>query len=119
MVLALNGETLGLSRRLAVNLDAPFGDALAMGQALGRLQGPLRMGVPFPFSMQTELLHYWLERAALGVAVSIRTVPPPRMADALQADEIDGFCVGEPWGSHAVEVAGARLLLPGSAMIWR
>ncbi|MEO6298965.1 MAG: ABC transporter substrate-binding protein [Paracoccaceae bacterium] len=117
MVLALNGETLGLSRRLAVNLDAPFGDALAMGQALGRLQGPLRMGVPFPFSMQTELLHYWLERAAPGVAVSIRTVPPPRMADALQADEIDGFCVGEPWGSHAVEVAGARLLLPGSA-IW-
>ena len=39
------------------------------------------------------------------------------MAAAMLADEIDGFCVGEPWGSHAVEQAGARLVLAGSG-IW-
>ena len=97
MVMALNGETLGLSHKVARLVAAPFGDALAAGLALTVLGQPLRIGVPFAFSMQAELLHYWLERAAPGLAVSIHTVPPSRMAGALLADEIDGFCVGEPW----------------------
>lgn len=117
MVMALNGETLGISSRITARIDAAFGDAVAMGRALSGLRQPLRIGVPFAFSMQTELLHYWLDRAAPELAVSIHTVSPPRMAEALLTDEIDGFCVGEPWGSQAVAVAGARLLLPGSA-IW-
>ncbi|MGL4281410.1 MAG: hypothetical protein ACRCS0_13670 [Albidovulum sp.] len=29
----------------------------------------------------------------------------------MRMGEIDGFCVGEPWGSHAVDTAGARLVL--------
>lgn len=118
LVLSLNGQVLGVSALVAARLGAVgFGDAAAAGRAVAGLGGSLRIGVPFPFSMQAELLHYWLDHAAPGVAVEIRTVPPPRMAEALRADEIDGFCVGEPWGSHAVEMAGARLLLPGAA-IW-
>ena len=117
MVMALNGETLGVSNRLAALDHAPFGDAMAVGRALSALGQPLRMGVPFAFSMQAELLHYWLERAAPGLAVTIHTVPPPRMSQALLTNEIDGFCVGEPWGSQAVVDAGARILLAGSA-IW-
>jgi two-component system, oxyanion-binding sensor len=78
----------------------------------------LRVGVPFAFSMHRELLHYWL--GALGadpLQLDIRTVPPPRMAEALAADEIDAFCVGEPWGSVAVETGSGALLIPTSA-IW-
>lgn len=114
MILTLNGQVFGLSRDIP---DIGFGDPAATGAALGALGRNLRIGVPFPFSMQTELLTYWTRRAALDASVEVRTVPPPRMAEAMQAGEIDGFCVGEPWGSHAVEVAGARLVLPGSA-IW-
>lgn len=114
MVLTLNGQVFGMSRDLP---DIGFGDPAATGAALGALGRKLRIGVPFPFSMQAELLTYWTRRAALDASVEVRTVPPPRMAEAMQAGEIDGFCVGEPWGSHAVEVAGARLVLPGSA-IW-
>lgn len=114
MVLSLNGQIFGLSPHLPA---LPFGDPVAAGRALAGLGRSLRIGVPFPFSMQAELLAYWVEKAAAGADVQIRTVPPPRMAEALRADEIDGFCVGEPWGSHAVERAGARLVLPGSA-IW-
>lgn len=114
MVLTLNGQVLGLSADLP---DIGFGDPVATGAALRQLGRKLRIGVPFPFSMQAELLTYWTERAAGDAPVEVRTVPPPRMAEAMQAGEIDGFCVGEPWGSHAVEIAGARLALPGSA-IW-
>lgn len=114
MVLSLNGQIFGLSPKLPA---LPFGDPVEAGRALAELPGVLRIGVPFPFSMQNELLSYWVDRAAKGARVDIRTVPPPRMAEAMLAGEIDGFCVGEPWGSHAVEQAGARLVLPGSA-IW-
>ena len=118
LILSLNGQVFGISEGLApafAGLD--FGDAPGAARVLAGLPGRLRIGVPFPFSMQAELLHYWLSRAAPDARIDIRTVPPPRMAKALLANEIDGFCVGEPWGSHAVEMADARLVLPGSA-IW-
>lgn len=116
-MLSLNGQVLGVSEQVAARLGPlAFGAPQVAGQAIAALGGRLRIGVPFPFSMQAELLHYWLERAAPGFLS--RSAPcRPRMAAALLADEIDGFCVGEPWGSHAVEMAGARLLFAGSA-IW-
>ena len=104
--------------------DAGFGfdfaDAVAAGRALiAAASGPLRIGVPFPFSMHAELVHYWL--SALDLApqgqIDMRTIPPPMMAQALAADEVDVVCVGEPWGSIAVESGAGELLLPGSA-IW-
>lgn len=116
MVLSLNGQVIGLSRALAATTPAlPFGDP-GIGATLPT-DGPLRFGVPFPFSMHALLLHYWLSRVAPDLDVTLHSIPPPRMAEALEAGEIDGFCVGEPWGTRAVQVAGARLILPGSA-IW-
>ncbi|SFJ38386.1 CmpA/NrtA family ABC transporter substrate-binding protein [Celeribacter neptunius] len=124
-VLSMNGNVIGVSNDLAQRLrdvghGFGFNDAAAAGQDLIKAaKGRLRIGVPFPFSMHAELLYYWL--SALGLpapqSVDIRTVPPPLMADAIEAGEIDAFCVGEPWGSKAVESGGGELLLPGSA-IW-
>lgn len=125
-VLSVNGNVIGVSLDLARRLEAAghdfgFHDARAAGQALIAARGDrLRIGVPFPFSMHAELVFYWL--SALGLpapqAVDIRTVPPPLMAEAMKAGEIDAFCVGEPWGSKAVENGVGALLLPTSA-IWR
>jgi NitT/TauT family transport system ATP-binding protein len=116
MVLSLNGQVIGLSRALAGATPAlPFGDP-QIGAALPK-GITLRFGVPFPFSMHALLLHYWLSRVAPDLEVTLHSIPPPRMAESLEAGEIDGFCVGEPWGTRAVQVAGARLILPGSA-IW-
>ncbi|MEM1432014.1 MAG: ABC transporter substrate-binding protein [Pseudomonadota bacterium] len=124
-VLSVNGNVVGVSKDLAGKLSAlghgfDFADASRAGLALMRAtEGRLRIGVPFPFSMHAELVYYWL--AALGMTVpqglDVRTVPPPRMADALADGEIDAFCVGEPWGSIAVEGGHGALLLPG-ASIW-
>ena len=122
-VLNLNGNVVGVSQHLAQRLRQngygfDFADAALAGRALLATGGTLRVGVPFAFSMHRELLHYWL--GALGadpMQLDIRTVPPPRMADALAADEIDAFCVGEPWGSVAVETGSGALLIPTSA-IW-
>lgn len=115
MVLSLGGQVIGLSAECAARARVGFGDPMALGAALAGQD--LRLGVPFPFSMQALLLRYWLQRAAPGLQPRIVTVPPSRMAEALRAGDIDGFCVGEPWGSAAATEAGARLVLTGS-QIW-
>ena len=120
-LLSVNGTVIGVSRDVATRMDgAHFGDAWATGRALiAAVDGPIRIGVPFPFSMHAELLSHWF--GVLGVTAPIglvvRTVPPSMMADALRHDEIDAFCVGEPWGSMAVEQGAGVLVLPGAA-IW-
>lgn len=124
-VMSVNGTVIGVSNDLAKKLrsyghDFGFHNALSAGQALKNVvDAPLRIGVPFPFSMHAELLYYWLDASGLPApqGLSIRTVPPPLMAEALSAGDIDAFCVGEPWGSKAVETGVAALLLPGRA-IW-
>ncbi|WP_171180316.1 ABC transporter substrate-binding protein [Ruegeria sp. HKCCD8929] len=123
-VLSLNGNVIGVGRGLEKLLRAQgypfdFRDATAAGAALARVaDGPLVFGVPFPFSMHVELLRYWVEGTELASKqVEIRTVPPPLMARALAAGEIDAFCVGEPWGSVSVDEQAGALLLPGRA-IW-
>ncbi len=123
-VLSVNGNVIGVGRALEARLRAAgygfdFSDAQKAAVALaGVADGPLVFGVPFPFSMHVELLHYWLEATGLSeTGVELRTVPPPLMAQALAEGDIDAFCVGEPWGSAAVEEKAGALLLPGQA-IW-
>ncbi|SFG66006.1 NitT/TauT family transport system ATP-binding protein [Palleronia marisminoris] len=124
-VLSVNGNVVGVSAALAERMREAghrfgFDDAAAAGQALiAAAEMPLRIGVPFPFSMHAELIYHWL--SALGLpspqSLIVRTVPPPLMAEAIRAHEIDAFCVGEPWGTAAVEGGVGELLLPGNA-IW-
>ncbi|MBM7068888.1 CmpA/NrtA family ABC transporter substrate-binding protein [Actibacterium sp. 188UL27-1] len=126
MVLSVNGNTIGVSTALAQMMRAEgwhggFQTPMETGHALlGSARNPLRIGVPFPFSMHTELLHIWLQGCDLpdpGM-LQIITIPPPRMAEAVADNQIDAFCVGEPWGSQTVEAQVGELILPGSA-IWQ
>lgn len=125
-VLSVNGNIIGVSKALAnriraIGHDFDFADARKAGKALiaASEEKPLRIGVPFPFSMHAELVRYWL--GALGYStdetLDIRTIPPQLMGNAVNAGEIDAFCVGEPWGSKAVVSGSGTLLLPCSA-IW-
>jgi len=124
-VMSANGNVIGVNRALEDALreaghDFAFDDPVSAASALRQVaKTPLRFGVPFPFSMHTELVKYWLESLGWDLAtdIDIRTVPPPLMADAIAAGEIDAFCVGEPWGSLAVDQKVGALLLPGSA-VW-
>ncbi|MHA6346548.1 CmpA/NrtA family ABC transporter substrate-binding protein [Roseivivax sp. CAU 1761] len=125
-VLSVNGTVIGVAQPLAERLADQghgfgFDDAAAAGRGLIAAAGPapLRVGVPFPFSMHAELVLYWLAALGLDCAARLvlRTIPPPLMPEAIRAGEIDAFCVGEPWGSRVVDLDLGALLLPGAA-IW-
>lgn len=112
MILSQGGQAIGAAPRLAERLP-PLTDPLQAARAiLAAADGPLRVGVPFAFSTHALLMLRWL-----GGGIVIRTVPPPVMAEALAQDEIDLFCVGEPWGSVAAQAGVGRLIAPGRA-IW-
>lgn len=119
--LSVNGDVFGVSSDLADGMrqaghDFAFDDAAAVSRCLAQVApGRLRIGVPFPFSTHVELVRYWLR--GVPVEFELCTIPPPDMAGALAAGEIDAFCVGEPWGSVAVEQGAGALVLPSRA-IW-
>ncbi|MCV6823556.1 MULTISPECIES: ABC transporter substrate-binding protein [Halocynthiibacter] len=124
MVLSVNGNSIGVhpdiaGKMRAIGWDGSFTTPRETGEFLLAVTGgKLRIGSPFPFAMHTELLRHWL--TALGMPeeeLDIRIVPPPHMPAAMAKGEIDAFCVGEPWGSSAVENGHAELVLPGSS-IW-
>ncbi|WP_137109610.1 ABC transporter substrate-binding protein [Rhodobacter sp. SY28-1] len=123
MVLSVGGQAIAVSAALAEAMRAGghgfgFGDPVAARQALAAVvPGMLRVGVPFPFSTQAELVRRWLAGSDLDRRFSIHTVPPPLMADALATGEVDAFCVGEPWASYAVERGVGALVLAGRS-IW-
>lgn len=123
MVLSQGGQAIAVSSALEARLRGgghgfDFDDPLAARAALAKAHpGQLRVGVPFPFSTQAELVRHWLDGTDLAHRLTIHTVPPPQMADALATDEVDACCVGEPWASFAVEQGRGALLLAGRA-IW-
>lgn len=124
MVLSANGTVIGVSCDMADamrakgwqgNFDDPVATAVPLLSALER---PLRVGVPFPFSMHRLLFEYWIGATHLDApAPEIITMPPPLMSEAVRAGELDVFCVGEPWGSVAVSAGVGELIMPGGA-IW-
>lgn len=129
MALGINGNAItvsgGLARALGVD-GAAFPDPAEAGAAMKREvarrvragEPPLTFAMVFPFSSHNYQLRYWLAASGVDPDADVRLVviPPPYMVDSLAAGQIDGFCVGEPWNSLAVERGVGRILLPGTAV---
>ncbi|MBY6029354.1 ABC transporter substrate-binding protein [Halomonas denitrificans] len=125
MVLGRQGNTLVLSQRLANALDVrsdlprPQGSALALRDCLTRGLAKPRLAMVYPYSCQHLLLREWLSLGAIDSdsEVELVALPPPRMVDALREGEIDGFCVGEPWGSQAEFRQVGKVIASGADMM--
>lgn len=127
MGLGLGGNAITVSAPLweamqAAGAPADFSPAV-VGAALRLVvklrADKLKLAVVHPYSSHNYELRYWL--SASGVHpdrdVELVIVPPPLMVDALAAGRIDGFCVGEPWGSVAV-ASGAGRIATVKARLW-
>jgi ABC-type nitrate/sulfonate/bicarbonate transport system substrate-binding protein len=79
----------------------------------------VRLAAVFPFSSHNYLLRHWLALGGLHPDrdLHLTVVPPARAARALGDGEVDGFCAGEPWGSHAAFLGIGRVAL-ATGDIW-
>lgn len=123
--LDLNGNAITVSQTLwarMVAIDptaiaarprtaAPLREIIAAERRDGR--PPLRFAMVYPFATHNYELRYWLAAAGIDPDQDIRltVVPPPRMVEALELGTIDGFCVGEPWSSLAVQRGLGRIAI--------
>jgi nitrate/nitrite transport system substrate-binding protein len=101
MTLNHNGQAITLSRRLA---DAGAVDGTSFAALLRKEPRGYTFAHTFPTGTHAMWLYYWL--AAHGVQpfrdLKTITVPPPQMAVNMRAGNMDGYCVGEPWGHRAI-----------------
>lgn len=130
--LGLGGNAITLSPEIFAAMEsvrASLGSGAAeMGRALAEVvvhraergQPPFVLAVVHPFSGHNYELRYWLASAGIDPDRDVRIVvlPPPFMVDAALEKQIDGFCVGEPWGSLAVD-RGAGVIAVTKSALWR
>jgi ABC-type nitrate/sulfonate/bicarbonate transport system substrate-binding protein len=123
-MLGLNGNAITVSPQLyAVLAKAAEGDivdpmisarALAKVVAARNANGeePLTFGMTFPFSTHNYHLRFWMAAGGVDPDDDVRLVvlPPPYMVDSLAKRQVDGFCVGSPWNSVAVDLGVGHIL---------
>lgn len=103
LILNLHGNAITLSNEL---WNSGLRDASSLRAFLTANRG--RRAFTFASvsacSTHTHLLRTWFQRAGAELDRDVRliVVPPPQLVANLAAGHLDGFCVGEPWNSHAV-----------------
>jgi nitrate/nitrite transport system ATP-binding protein len=117
LVLSRNGNAITLSQELYER----------GAQTLNELKSVLsldtdrryRIGIVHDCSMHNIMLRYWLASAHIDPDQDLDLVvmPPQTMVDQLRKGLLDGFCVGEPWGSQAV-VEGIGFVVATDLDIW-
>ncbi len=67
----------------------------------------------FPFSHHNYQLRYWMAAGGIDPDEDVRLVVLlhlHRMVESLTSGHVDGFCVGAPWNSVAVDAGIGRIL---------
>jgi two-component system, oxyanion-binding sensor len=122
--LGLNGNAITVSAALHAaimgEIDGDPLDPMATALALSRVVAarrksgavPLTLGMTFPFSTHNYQLRFWMAAGGVDPDEDVRLVvlPPPYMVDSLADGQIDGFCVGAPWNSVAVDLGIGHIL---------
>jgi two-component system, oxyanion-binding sensor len=133
LTLSLNGNAITVSRALHAAISAEIEgdplDPMATAQALSRVvarrrhtgRESLTFGMTFPFSTHNYQLRFWMAAGGIDPDEDVRLVvlPPPFMVDSIADGQIDGFCVGAPWNSIAVERGVGDILHFGSEIMQR
>ena len=122
--LGINGNAITVSPNLFTALsyaaDGDLTDPKVSARALARLVlerkkrglDPLTFGMTFPFSHHNYHLRFWMAAGGIDPDEDVHLVvlPPPYMVESLASGHVDGFCVGAPWNSVAVDLDVGRIL---------
>jgi nitrate/nitrite transport system substrate-binding protein len=101
MTINHNGQAITLSKKLA---DKGAVDGQTLAALMKKEPREYTFAQTFPTGTHAMWLYYWL--AANGINpmkdAKIITVPPPQMVANMRVGNMDGYCVGEPWGHRAI-----------------
>lgn len=103
MVLNNNGQAITLSKDFCGL--AGFKEVKKVNAAITEIKKrkEVTFAMTFPGGTHDIWLRNWM--AASGInqkSVGIITIPPPQMVANMKVDNMEGYCVGEPWNGVAV-----------------
>jgi len=112
-----NGQAITLSKKLA---DKGAVDGATLAKLMRTDKREYTFAQTFPTGTHAMWLYYWL--AANGInpmkEAKVITVPPPQMVANMRVGNMDGFCVGEPWGHRAI-MDGIGITATTTQDIWQ
>lgn len=117
MTLNNNGQAITLSKKLA---DKGAVDGASLAKVMAADKGEYTFAQTFPTGTHAMWLYYWM--AANGINplkdAKVITVPPPQMVANMRVGNMDGYCVGEPWGQRAI-MDGIGITAVTTQDIWK
>lgn len=101
MNLNYNGQAITLSNKLR---DKGIVDGATLKKAVDKKDREYTFAQTFPTGTHALWLYYWLAASGINPFGDVKniTIPPPQMVANMRVGNMDGFCVGEPWGARAI-----------------
>jgi len=96
-----NGQAVTLSNQLK---DKGAVDGAKLKALIDREKREYTFAQTFPTGTHAMWIYYWLATHGINPMSDVKTitVPPPQMVANMRVGNMDGFCVGEPWGNRAI-----------------
>ena len=101
MALNNNGQAITLSQQLK---DKGAVDGPSLAALIAKEKREYTFAQTFPTGTHAMWIYYWLAAHGINPMKDVKTitVPPPQMVANMRVGNMDGFCVGEPWGARAI-----------------
>lgn len=119
MILNNNGQAITLSKDFCGMVG--YKQTAKVLPAVNKLSAKKQVtfAMTFPGGTHDIWLRYWM--GATGIdqrKVGIITIPPPQMVANMKVDNMEGYCVGEPWNGLAAK-QGIGFTHVASQDIWK
>ncbi len=101
MTLNNNGQAITLSKKLA---DKGAVDGPSLAKMMATEKREYTFAQTFPTGTHAMWMYYWMAASGINPLKDAKSivVPPPQMVANMRIGNMDGFCVGEPWGQRAI-----------------
>ena len=96
-----NGQAITLSKKLH---EKGVTDGPSLKKLIDKEKGEYTFAHTFPTGTHAMWIYYWLAANGINPFTDVKTitVPPPQMVANMRVGNMDGYCVGEPWGARAI-----------------
>lgn len=96
-----NGQAITLSNQLK---EKGVTDGPSLKKLISTDKREYTFAQTFPTGTHAMEIYYWLATYGIDPFKDVKTivVPPPQMVANMRVGNMDGFCVGEPWGARAI-----------------
>ena len=120
MMLNVNGQAITLSNDFCGKVGfKQMNKVTPVVAAKLKAEKEVTFAMTFPGGTHDLWLRNWMSIAGLNQkTVKIITIPPPQMVANMKVGNMDGYCVGEPWGGVAVK-QGIGFTQIASQDIWK